>query len=128
MLRAVEVVRSQPGADPDRILIGGQGISGALALYAAILDPRVHQVLMQNPPASHTDGPYFLNVLRYTDLPEAAALLAPRRLNFLGRVPAAFENTRHVYALQGVPGRLHLTMEVEAVLEGRYHHNFSSGL
>ena len=88
----------------------------------------MHQVLKHSPPASHTDGPYFLNVLRYTDLPEAAALLAPRRLNFLGRVPAAFENTRHVYALQGVPGRLHLTMEVEAVLEGRYHHNFSSGL
>ncbi len=128
VLRALQALRAQPGVDPDRILAGGQGVSGVLALYAALLDPGVHQVVLQNPPSSHLDGPYFLNILRYTDLPEAAALLAPRRLNFLGRMPAAFESARRVYSLYGLPGHIHVSMELDALLEGRYHHNFGSGI
>lgn len=81
-----------------------------------------------NPPSTHLEGPIFLNVLRYLDLPEAAALLAPRRLNFYGRLPAAFESVRHVYSLYGNPDHLHLTMDIEAVLQGRYHHDFASGI
>jgi len=127
VLRAVEVLRAEDGVDPDRILVMGRGVSGALALYAAILDPRVEQALLIDAPSSHVEGPTFLNVMRYTDLPEAAALLAPRRLNFYGRMPAAYEYTRRIYALHGKPGHVFLAMHIHAVLEGRYDHDFSAG-
>ena len=128
VLRAAQVLREQPGVDPARITMMGGGVSGALGLYAALLDPGIHQVLLRYPPTSHLDGPVFLNVLRYLDLPEAAALLAPRRLNFYGRIPPAYERVREVYTLYGRPEHVHLTMDVDAVLEGRYDHNFASGL
>jgi len=127
VLRALQVLRAQPAVDPARIMVMGRGVSAGLAIYAGILDPQVHQVMVIDPPASHTAGPIFLNVLRYTDLPEAAALLAPRRLNFYARMPPAFEYTRAVYALAGVPQHMHLAMNIEAVLEGRYDHGFASG-
>ena len=39
------------------------------------------QVVLIDPPESHKEGPVFLNILRHTDLPEAAALLAPAGAN-----------------------------------------------
>ena len=82
---------------------------------------------MIDAPSSHTQGPIFLNILRHTDLPDAAALLAPRRLNFYGYMPPAYEYTRSVYALHGKPNHLFLGMNIGSVLEGRYDHNFASG-
>ncbi|MGH9657017.1 MAG: acetylxylan esterase, partial [Bryobacteraceae bacterium] len=127
VLRAIDVLRAEPGVDPARIMLAGRGVSGALALYSAILDPRVHQVTLIDAPSSHTEGPVFLNVMRHTDLPEAAALLAPRHLNFYARMPAAYEPTRRIYAIHGQADRVFLTMNLWAVLEGRYDHNFGSG-
>ena len=128
VLLALEALRGESGLDRERIMILGKGISGVLGLYAAILDPGVQQVMLMDPPVSHVQGPIFLNVLRYTDLPEAAALLAPRRLNFYARVPAAYEYARSIYGLYGKPDHFFLAMSIEAVLEGRYDHNFASGL
>lgn len=127
VLRAVEALRAEEGVDRDRIMVVGKGVSGALGLYAAILDPGIQQVMLIDPPSSHVQGPIFLNILRHTDLPEAAALLAPRRLNFYARVPAAYDYTRHVYALYGKPDHLFLSMNIEGVLEGRYDHNYTPG-
>ena len=123
---AVAKLRAHPGVDPARIMVMGRGVSGALGLYAAILDPAIAQVMMMDPPESHVTGPVFLNVLRYTDLPEAAALLAPRPLSFYARMPAAYEYTRHVYKLYGK--NLFRGMSIQGVLNGRYDHNFGSGI
>ncbi|MBI1787705.1 MAG: acetylxylan esterase [Acidobacteria bacterium] len=127
VLRSLDVLRAEPGVDPHRILVMGRGVSGALALYTALLDSRIHQVLLIDAPESHAQGPIFLNVMRYTDLPEAAALLAPRRLNFYGRMPPPYEYTRRIYALEGKPDHVFLSMNIAGVLEGRYHHDYSSG-
>jgi cephalosporin-C deacetylase-like acetyl esterase len=127
VLAAVREVRSMPEVDPSRITVMGSGVSGAIALYAAILDEEIAQVILDNPPQSHREGPLFLNILRHTDLPEAAALIAPRRLTFYGHVPPMFEYTRDVYALLGKPEHFYLTMDAGAAVSGRYDHNFSSG-
>ena len=83
------------GADAaTEITVVGKGVSGALGLYAAIYNPKVTHVVLIDPPVSHAEGPILLNVMRYTDLPEAAALFAPRRLTFYGRMPAAYEYTQ----------------------------------
>jgi hypothetical protein len=128
VLRAFEQLRGASGVDPDRIMVLGRGVSGALGLYAAILDPRVHQVMLMEAPSSHSEGPIFLNIMRHTDLSEAAALLAPRRLNFYGHMPPAFEYTKHIYRLYGEPDHLFVAMNIEYVLTGRYDHGMASGL
>ena len=94
---------------------------------AAIFDESITQVVLLEPPTSHREGPIFLNILRYTDLPEAAGLLAPRRLSFIGRIPEAYQPTQTVYRLLNKPENIGLTMSLKAVVEGRYNHNFSSG-
>ncbi|MDX2149826.1 MAG: dienelactone hydrolase family protein, partial [Bryobacteraceae bacterium] len=124
---ALQQLREMPEVDPARIMIAGRGVSGILGLYAAILDPAIWQVALIDPPTSHRHGPLFLNILRHTDLPEAAALLAPRRLIFYGHMPKEYEYTRHVYTLLGQPGHLSVAMNLEYVLEGRYDHGMASG-
>jgi cephalosporin-C deacetylase-like acetyl esterase len=127
VLVAFEALRADPGVDPARVTVAGDGVSGILGLYAAILNPAIHQVLLLNPPSSHLEGPVFLGVLRHLDLPQAAALLAPRRVNFYSRMPAGYDSLRQVYRLYGKPDHLHLTMDISAVVQGRYDHNFGSG-
>jgi hypothetical protein len=82
VIEAAEVLRAEDGVDPERIVVVGRGPAGVMGLYAGVLGAAVEQVILITPPTSHVQGPYFLNVLRYTDLPEAAALFAPRRINF----------------------------------------------
>ncbi|MBI3279915.1 MAG: acetylxylan esterase [Acidobacteria bacterium] len=128
VLAAAAALRAQPGVDPARLLVLGKGVAGAIGLYAAILDAGIAQVMLIDPPASHREGPVFLDIMRHTDLPEAAALLAPRRLNFYGHMPPAYEYTRKVYQLAGKPEHVFVAMNIEGVAEGRYDHNYSSGL
>jgi cephalosporin-C deacetylase-like acetyl esterase len=128
VLSAFKKLQAEEGIDPERIMILGKGISGALGLYAALLEPRVHQVMLMDAPSSHRDGPIFLNIMRLTDLPEAAALLAPRRLNFYGQMPDAYSYTKHVYELYGKPDHVFTAMNIEYVLTGRYDHGMASGL
>lgn len=127
VLRAIEVLRTLPETDPSRITLTGKGVAAGLALYAALLDKGVHQVILTDPPPSHTYGPIFLGVLRHVDMPEAVAMMAPRRVTFYARMPGVFEKARHVYALYGQPGVPGISMSVDAVLRGRYDHGFASG-
>ena len=47
------------------------------AAYAALFEPSIKEVVIIDPPVSHKEGPYFLNLLRVCDIPEALGLLAP---------------------------------------------------
>ena len=127
VMKSVEALKQQPDVDLQRISLLGRGVSGMLGLYAAILDESIAQVVLMEPPLSHREGPIFLNILRYTDLPEAAALLAPRRLIFFGGIPEAYQPTQSIYRLLGKPEHISLTMSLKAAVDQRYDHNFSSG-
>ena len=74
----------------------GQGDTAPLAIYAAILDPQITEVILADPPESHADPhtPEFLGILRIGDLPQNLALVYPRPITFVGAVPAAYEWTR----------------------------------
>lgn len=78
LLRSLEFLRSLPGVDAARITIAGKSEMGVNALYAAFLDGKVQRVIMHSPAASHLQGPHYLGVLRYTDIPEMAALSGAR--------------------------------------------------
>lgn len=127
VLRAVEVLRNENDVDSQRITILGKGVSGALGLYAAILDPGIHQTILIDPPSSHVQGPYFLGVLRHLDMPEAVAMVAPRRVLFYARMPAAFEKARHIFAHYGQPAMPAVFMSVDAALRDRLDYGFASG-
>ena len=127
VLRAVEALRAEAGVDPARIMVAGEGVAAGLAVYAAILDERIEQVALIRPPVTHSDGPVFLGVLRHLDLPEAVALVAPRRVSFYERIPEPFQAAREVFDLYGRPERLFLTMHFEGLLEGLANHGFASG-
>jgi hypothetical protein len=62
---------------------------GINAMYAALLDGKVRRVILHSPPASHRQGPHYLGILRYTDIPEVAALLADK-VSVYGEAPAGW--------------------------------------
>ncbi len=126
VLQAVKLLRGK--SENAEVVVAGIGRSAGLSLYAGILDERISQVILFDPPTTHRAAPIFLDVLRYTDLPEAAALMAPRRVTFYGRVPEPYEATRKIFELLGEGGKLSLTMSLEGALNGRFHHRFPSGL
>jgi cephalosporin-C deacetylase-like acetyl esterase len=127
VVQAFRALSGLEDIDASRVTVAGKGTAGGLALYAAILEPRLQQVIMLDAPASHKEGPIFLGILRHTDLPEAAALLAPRRLNFYSHMPASYAYTQNIYRLLGKPENVFIAMNLEGVVDGRYDHNFSSG-
>ncbi len=49
-----------------------------IALYAAVFADKFAGLELVNLPASHREGPDFLNVLRILNVPQAAALAAER--------------------------------------------------
>lgn len=86
--------------------IAGQGQGGILAAYAALWEPSIQEVIVVDPPASHRDGPTFLNVLGVLDIPEALGLLAPRPLTLVNAKDPAFDRTAALYRLAGAEGKL----------------------
>jgi hypothetical protein len=86
--------------------VAGRGQAGILAVYAALLEPSIKEVVIVDPPKSHRDGPIFLNVLRVLDIPEALGLLAPRRLTLINAKDKAFDRTEEIYRLAGAADKL----------------------
>ncbi len=90
----------------------GEGYTAVLAIYAALVgdyhDGRVEELVLRDPPETHTDPttPELLGVLRVGDLPQNLALFAPRPITFVGAVPPAYEWTREAYARLGAPFRV----------------------
>jgi hypothetical protein len=100
ILRAIQWVTDEEKLSASSISLYGKGEMGILALYAALFDERVKQVILNEPPASHWQGPALLNVLRLTDIPEVAGAFAPRRLISVSKLPETFDYTKRIYKLE----------------------------
>ncbi|MBW7997866.1 MAG: prolyl oligopeptidase family serine peptidase [Candidatus Glassbacteria bacterium] len=101
VLAAVDFLVRHPAHDGSPVTVIGKGRMGVIAAYAALLDERIGRVILHRPPLSHNEAPVFLNVLRYTDIPQALAMLAPRELVFLTGEVEHFAFTRSIYELYG---------------------------
>jgi hypothetical protein len=99
--RAVDWALQDRRFKPSAISVYGKGDMGILALYAAIMDDRVGTVVLNDPPASHWQGPALLNVLQVTDIAEVAGVLAPRRLVAVTKLPEEYDHAKGLYELQG---------------------------
>ena len=88
------------------ILVAGRGPAGVLAAYAALFESSISEVVLVDPPASHKDGPIFLNILRIMDVPEAVGLLAPRPVTLVNARDHGFERTVQMFKAAGAEGKL----------------------
>jgi hypothetical protein len=99
ILRSLELLRSLPNVDAGSISILGKGGDGVNGMYAALLDGRIQRVILHSPPASHVHGPHYLGVLRYTDIPETAELLAAS-VRVYGEVPDSLRSAKACASLE----------------------------
>jgi hypothetical protein len=74
VLRGVADLKGMP------LWLQGKGEMAGIVLYAALFEPDVARLDLWNPPASHRQGPIFLNVRRFLDMPQAMALAFPRQI------------------------------------------------
>ncbi|MFO1501468.1 MAG: hypothetical protein U1G07_24280 [Verrucomicrobiota bacterium] len=89
--RAVQALRSVEGYSEAPVVLEASGEMGVNALYAALFEPRIEQLVLSALPESHQAGPDYLNVLRFLDIPQAVAMVAEKsRLELRGSSPAAW--------------------------------------
>jgi len=90
ILRALEFLRARPEVDPDDITIIGKGEVGINGLYAGLLDGARERVILESPPSSHRQGPCYLGILKFTDIPEVIGLMS-EKVRIYGEVPLELE-------------------------------------
>jgi cephalosporin-C deacetylase-like acetyl esterase len=129
ILRAIDYLTQAEGIQPASISLFGRKNMAALSLYAAALDERISRVIVDNPPATHWHDAPLLNVLRVTDLPEAAALLAPRELVAIGPLAREYDHTQAIYKLYGAADHMRTAGGLgEALRVWEYPHAVGFGL
>jgi dienelactone hydrolase len=125
VLRSIELLQALPEVDGQRIgMMGGSG-GGAVALFAAALEPRLRAVVISNYFCTFRDSilamqhcacNYVPGLLQDAESYDIAALIAPRPLLIeagtedpifpLPGVREAYNYLRQAYAAQGVADRL----------------------
>ncbi len=111
LLQAIAVLRRQPNVGD--VIVFGRGWNAAIAIYAAILDPQISEIVLQEPVASHwNSGPEFLGVLKVGDLPQNLALVHPRPITFVGKVPEGYEVVKRCYEACGAGDRIKVIGEL----------------
>lgn len=106
ILRAVQWAVADEKLGPPSISFYGKGEMAALGLYAALLDERIKRLVVNDLPASHWQKPALMNVLRVTDIPEVLAMIAPRKVTSVTRLPKAFDYSRRIYRLERATDQL----------------------
>jgi hypothetical protein len=78
--RALACLRTVSDLKDVPLWLQGKNDMAGTALYASLFEPDVARLDLWHPPASHRQGPIFLNVLRVLDMPQAIALAFPRKV------------------------------------------------
>jgi dienelactone hydrolase len=112
LLAGAALMRQESATGP--MALYGKGETAALAIYAAILDPQIHELILDSPPQTHTnpETAEFLGILRTGDLPQNLALLYPRPITFIGKIPPAFAWTKQLYEKLGAGNRIRVIKQV----------------
>ena len=76
--RAIHALREIEGRRLRPLWLAGHGEMGVNALYAGLYEPDVAGLELAKLPASHREGPAYLNVMKYLDIPEALELARSR--------------------------------------------------
>src|SRR5438034_2711688 len=76
--RAVQAVRSFHSLQGLPLSLEASHNAGVNAVYASLFENGIASLELRQMPASHRDGPDYLNVLRVLGIPQAAAMAAAR--------------------------------------------------
>ena len=81
---------------------------GIVGLYAAVMDSRITRVFLDNPSTTYfkNNRTVYLNVLRILDVPQAAALVAPREVIFIGKMSNEFKWSKGIYKTLGTENNI----------------------
>jgi len=60
------------------VVLKGQRMTAGIVLYASLFEPDIAELDLWHLPGSHRNGPVFLNVLRYMDIPQAVTMAVER--------------------------------------------------
>jgi len=105
LLAAIQVLRQQPNVSD--IVVFGKGDEAAVAIYAALLDPSISEIVLEEPVITHWNaGPEFLGVLKVGDLPHNLALAYPRPITFVGKMPKEYAWTQECYDSCGAKDKI----------------------
>jgi dienelactone hydrolase len=137
-VRALDYLMTRPEVDPSRIGAAGIGAGGALTLYTAALDDRIQATMVNSYlgkyVVTYLNGEHcpcndIPGILRYAEMGDVAALLAPRPALFVNgrRDPAtthaareSLAVARQVYSFLGAPRNVKL---IEPEEMGHYFDN-----
>ena len=91
VLRSLAFLRSLPEVDPSKIIIVGRGETGIHGLVCGVAGwERATGGRLARLTASHRQGPTYLGILRYTDIPEVIGLLG-NKVRLYGEIPLALQ-------------------------------------
>jgi cephalosporin-C deacetylase-like acetyl esterase len=76
--RAAQAVRSLPQIGAAPLWMQGERQMAGITLYASLFEPDVARLDLWDLPKTHMEGPHFLNVLRFLDVPAAVTMAAER--------------------------------------------------
>lgn len=112
LLAGIALLRHDPVSGP--LAVYGRGYTAPLAIYAALLDPQITEIVLAEAPTSHEDPqtPEFLGVLRIGDLPHNLALAYPRPITFVGKMPEEYKWTQQLYEKLGAGDRIGVVSSV----------------
>ena len=77
--RAAQTLRAIEDFSDTPLWMQSQGRMAGVTLYASLFEPEVMRIDLHGLPASHREGPFFLNITRFLDMPQAVAMAAERR-------------------------------------------------
>ncbi len=106
--RALACLRTISDLKDVPLWLQGKNDMAGIALYATLFEPDVARLDLWHPPASHRQGPIFLNVLRVLDMPQAVALAFPRKVRLYVKDDAEAKTWEWPMQLQRALGREYL--------------------
>ena len=68
--RAIQMIHFVRDADVAKVELAASGQMGVNALYASLFEPSVRRVELNNLSKSHIEGPDYLGILRFADIPQ----------------------------------------------------------
>jgi dienelactone hydrolase len=108
--RAIATLRTTADLADAPISLQGEGDFAGIALYSALFEPAVVSLDLHRLPASHREGPTFLNVRRVLDTPQALALVFPRTITLHLAEDADAKAWEWPLELQQALGKRYLTI------------------
>jgi len=76
--RAIQALRTIDDLADKPLQIEARRNMAGITLYAALYEPNIASINLVSLKRSHRDGPNFLNVLRYLDVPQTVAMVAEK--------------------------------------------------